>query len=116
MDDSAFKKFVEEFVCYLYNNKFSNVDIKQIVSNLYLIKESNEKVQVLVGNNNGEITIKDTSILCSITTKIPFIFCVILHSFIDIIAVFFILIIWILVPTTAGMCGYSVDFCPMPDY
>jgi hypothetical protein len=90
IDDSAFKRFVNEFVSYLNNNDKFYENKKQVVCDLYRLRENSEKIKVPVVYTNRQKIIQDASILCQITIDTPF--CDFLNLIVGILFVPFILL------------------------
>ncbi len=80
IDDSAFKRFVNEFVSYLNNNDKFYENKKQVVCDLYRLRENSEKIKMPAVYTNRQKIIQDTAILCQITSFTPF------CDFLDLIA------------------------------
>ena len=106
MDERAFKRFVNDFVSHLNNNdKFNNIDKKQVVINLYRLRENIEKVQMFVDNPDRQITIS-TPYFCNIYDFI---------TWIIMIPVFIIILLIAMVeqilPTSFGECSWRIAYC-----
>jgi len=106
MDDSAFKRFVNDFVSHLNNNdKFNNIDKKQVVINLYRLRENIEKVQMFVDNPDRQITII-TPYFCNIYDFITWIIMIPIFIIILLIA-----IVEQILPTSFGECSWRIAYC-----
>jgi hypothetical protein len=90
IDDSAFKRFVNEFVSYLNNNDKFYKNKNQVVCDLYRLRENSEKNKMPVVYINRQKIIQDTSIICQITSYTPF--CDFLNLIVGILFVPFILL------------------------